>query len=135
MNDKIFLDTNILIYCYSFTEPVKQSKAQSVVNSSNTIISTQVLKEFANILYKKFKLSWDEIDDAIHETTDNFEVHINTPTSIRRACVIADQYGFSFYDSLIITAALESNCHKLYSEDMQSGQIIEQTLTIENPLL
>ena len=42
------------------------------------------------------------------------------------------QHGFSFYDSLIVASALEAGCVRLYSEDMQHGQRVEQ-LTIVNP--
>lgn len=135
MSDKSFLDTNILIYCYSSSEKNKQAKAQAVANLPDVFISTQVLKEFTNVLQKKFKLDWSEIRTALDEAENNFTVHTNTVTSIKNACKIADRYGFSFYDSLIITAALEIDCTVLYSEDMQDGQVIEKTLTIKNPLL
>jgi len=49
------------------------------------------------------------------------------------ACDIAKRYSYSYYDSLIISAALEANCDTLYSEDMQNGQIIEKVLRIVNP--
>jgi len=135
MSDKTFLDTNILIYCYSSSDLTKQSKAQSVANQTNVLISTQVMKEFTNVLCKKFKLDWQAISDALNELEKNFNVHTNTPTSIKKACKIADRYGFSFFDSLIIAAALETDCVILYSEDMQDGQLIENKLTIKNPLI
>lgn len=135
MSDKIFLDTNILIYCYTTTEPEKQARAQHVTNESFSIISTQVLKEFANILYKKFHISWQNIAEALIEVESNFEIFNNTPSSIKRACTIAARYGFSFYDSLIIAAALESGCTILYSEDLHHNQLIEEKLLIKNPFL
>ncbi len=135
MNDKVFLDTNILIYCYSSSDAVKQSKAQNIANQANAFVSTQVLKEFTNVLYKKFKLNWQAISEALDELEKNFNVHTNTPISIKKACQIADRYSFSFYDSLIIAAALEADCVTLYSEDMQDGQLIENKLTIKNPLV
>jgi predicted nucleic acid-binding protein len=49
-----------------------------------------------------------------------------------QACQIAGKYGFSLYDSLIVAAALESNCSVLYSEDLQDGQAIEGKLTVKN---
>jgi len=133
MNDKIFLDTNILVYCYTATEPEKKAKALAVANLPNVVISTQVLKEFANILRKKFELSWPEIQTALEEVESNFEVHTNTAASIKSACMIADRYGFSFYDSLIIVAALETGCSVLSSEDLQHGQHIEESLVVNNP--
>ena len=52
----------------------------------------------------------------------------------RRGLEIQARYGLSFYDSLIVAAALEFNCSRLYTEDMQHKQRIE-TLTIENPFI
>ncbi|MCB0615437.1 MAG: PIN domain-containing protein [Lewinellaceae bacterium] len=135
MNDKCFLDTNILIYCYTSTEPDKLAKAQAVASLPNVVISTQVLKELANVLRKKFNLDWPSIQATLNEVENNFEVCANTALLIRHACSIADRYGFSFYDSLIIAASLESGCTILYSEDLQNGQVIENTLTIKNPFL
>ncbi len=65
----------------------------------------------------------------------NSSLHINTEDTILQACRIASQYGFSFYDSLIISAALESDCTVLYSGDMQHNQIIDNRLTIINPFV
>jgi len=135
MKDKVFLDTNILIYCYSSSDAVKQSKAQSVANLPNVFISTQVLKEFTNVLHKKFKLDWQTIGDTLDELEKNFNIRTNTSVSIKKACQIADRYSFSFYDSLIVAAALEADCVTLYSEDMHDGQLIENKLTIKNPLV
>lgn len=70
---------------------------------------------------------------AIEESSNNNFVHINTESTINLACKIADRYSFSFYDSLIISAALESNCSILYSEDLNSGQVIDKKLKIVNP--
>ena len=133
MKDKSFLDTNVLIYCYTISEPEKQTKAQAVADLPNTVISTQVLKEVSNILRKKFALNWADVRSAIEEAESNFEVHINTANSIKKACAIAERYGFSFYDSLIVAAALEVGCSTLYSEDLQYGQVIEKSLTVKNP--
>ena len=63
----------------------------------------------------------------------NNELYTNTANTIHLACQIAQRYHFSFYDSLIIAAALEANCSILYSEDMHHEQVIEKRLTIRNP--
>lgn len=62
-------------------------------------------------------------------------MHINNDYTILQACRIAERYLFSFYDSLIIAAALESKCYMLYSEDLNPGQIIDSKITIVNPFL
>ncbi|HNW49555.1 MAG TPA: hypothetical protein PKH79_00650 [Prolixibacteraceae bacterium] len=67
------------------------------------------------------------------DTISNFKVHLNLPDTVVKAVVIAEQYGFSFYDSLIIAAALEERCDILFSEDMHDGLVIDQSLSIINP--
>jgi predicted nucleic acid-binding protein len=62
-------------------------------------------------------------------------VELVTLPTVHVALDIRERYGFSWYDSLIVAAALESNCDLLYSEDMQHGQIIEGRLSIVNPFL
>ncbi len=133
MNDNCFIDTNILVYCYTCDEPFKQQKALTIANSSNTFISTQVLTELSNTLKRKFKLEWHDIENVISEISSDFKVYINNPSTIEQACQIAEKYQYSFYDSLIISAALSANCKTLYSEDMQDGQLIENSITIVNP--
>jgi predicted nucleic acid-binding protein len=135
MNDNCFIDTNILVYCYTGDEPDKSKKALLLSDNPNAFISTQVLTEFSNTLKKKFGYAWNEIELTLNEVSSNFNVYINTPATIEQACRIADKYKFSFYDSLIITAALACNCTILFSEDMQHGQTIEDTLKIVNPFI
>jgi predicted nucleic acid-binding protein len=69
------------------------------------------------------------------EAIQNNILHVNSDSTILEAFRIAERYGFSFYDSLIISAALESGCNTLYSEDMQHGQLIENRLKIVNPFV
>jgi predicted nucleic acid-binding protein len=133
MKDKYFVDTNVLIYCYTVTEPDKQHKARQAVMSSGRTISTQVLQEIANTLRRKFKKVWSEIKSTLDEIQAQFAVHINSVETISDAVRIASRYGYSFYDSIIIAAALESGCSVLHSEDMQAGQVIDEVLTIQNP--
>jgi hypothetical protein len=86
------------------------------------------LNELANVLSKKFKLTWDEIENALEEVSGNYKISINHPESIKSARSIASKYRFSFYDSLIIVSAIEAGCTILYSEDMQHNQLIETNL-------
>jgi predicted nucleic acid-binding protein len=135
MNDNCFIDTNILVYCYTADEPVKRKKALAVCVAPNAFISTQVLTEFSNTLKKKFDFLWKDIELTVNEVDSDFNVHINKPATVEQACRIADKYKYSFYDSLIISAALACNCAILYSEDMQHGQVIEDRLKIINPFI
>ena len=133
MKDKVFLDTNILIYVYSVTEPEKQKVAIELSDITGSYISTQVIQEFLNILFKKFGLNWAQILQAIDEIAEKYSIVINHFPIIRSACEIAEKYRFSFYDSLIISAALDANCSILYTEDLRHNQLIENKLRITNP--
>ncbi len=120
-NDKVFLDTNIIVYAHTDVEPDKQKIAQAIIAETLTIISTQVLQELTNTLVKKFKHPWGDIPKVLAEAASNNLLYTNTSHTILKACNIAENYNFSFYDSLIIAAALENDCNILYSEDMHHG--------------
>lgn len=133
MSDKVFLDTNIIIYSYSSTEPEKQVVACKLIAGEDSYISTQVLTELCNTITKKMKQPYAVAAATVRECCKNNRLFVNTHHTIEEATRIAERYGFSFYDSLIISAALSSGCDLLYSEDMQHNQMIERTLKIVNP--
>lgn len=136
MNDKIFFDTNLLIYLYSEDETEKQAKLQQLVkNYQNRWISTQVLNELSNTLRKKFKLEYSEIQNVLAEIGSQFQIAVVHVQTIESALKIATDYRYSYYDSLIIATALELSCNFLYSEDMQHGQLIKRQMRIFNPLI
>lgn len=135
MDAKVFLDTNLLIYAHTNVDVPKQRKIQNIITDENTVISTQVFKEAANVLFKKFKFAWQDIQKLLKEMAENNEAHTNSFATIQQAVTIAERYGFSFYDSLILAAALETGCSVLFSGDLQHGQVIEQTLTVVNPFV
>jgi predicted nucleic acid-binding protein len=133
---KIFLDSNIVVYAYTNNEISKQQKAKQLFAQKYVVISTQVLQETANTLHKKFKTGFHIIGSLLEECIHNATtLHINTQKTILKACAIAERYQYSFYDSLIIAAALETKCQILYSEDLQNNMIIEGALTILNPFV
>lgn len=135
MNERIFLDSNILIYSYSSTELKKQSAARALISYNESFISTQVLQELCNILLKKFGCGHKEARKAIEENCNNNLLFTNRRETVLHACEIASRYKFSFYDSLIVSAALQCRCEILFTEDMQDGQVIDGQLLIKNPFL
>jgi len=135
-NRKIFLDSNIVIYTYCNNSIDKQQKARELFLNKNIAISTQVLQETANTLYRKFKADFHTIRSLLEECVRNVStLHVNTDKTVFQACDIAERSQYSFYDSLIIASALEAECQILYSEDMQHHQSIEGKLKIINPFL
>lgn len=132
--DSVFLDSNILIYCYTNTEKGKQQKAFQVIdNSPHLFVSTQVLQGFCNVAHKKFSPQDIDLEIALSEIESMVCIHGNSIDTVRKANTVKNKYNYSFYDSLIIAAALDCDCNILYSEDMQDGQVIENRLKIVNP--
>ena len=105
-----------------------------VAATPQTFISIQVVKETCNILRKKIKLPWQEIEWVIDEIEANNEIVQVKLTTIRKAILLADRYKLQWFDSIIIAAALDANCSILYSEDLQNGFKIEH-LEIRNPFV
>ena len=136
MRDKIFIDSNIILYSYSKTELDKNKIANNLIFSlDEMLISTQVVNEITNILYKKFKLDARSIEDVILEIDNNFKIVNFSLTTQIKAIKIKEKYRLQYYDSLILATALENSCTLLYSEDMQHKQIIENQLQIINPFI
>lgn len=136
-NRKIFIDTNIWIYLYAKEPNEKFIIIQDVLaDSSKTIISsTQVLGEIFNVLVRKKLVDLDEAKEIIIEITNNLlVVEIDTP-KVLKALEIHTRYKYSYWDSLILATALITNCSQVYSEDLQHGQKIENTIKIINPFL
>jgi predicted nucleic acid-binding protein len=131
---RAFIDTNVMVYAYSGTEKAKRQISRRLIKEGYTVISTQVLQEVANTLARKFRIGYLAIEQTLQECIlDNDVLHINRQNTVFKACGLARVYQYSFYDSLIIAAALESSCTCLYSEDLQHSQIIEKMLTLINP--
>jgi predicted nucleic acid-binding protein len=89
--------------------------------------------EFTNVLLKKFKCSTSEIEYCLNDFANNFQIFNISLTTIKTGLKIHNKYKYSFYDSLVIASALESNCNILFSEDMQDNQMIDGILRISNP--
>lgn len=134
MNDKIFIDTNILIYSIS-DEPQKRAIAHAVLLNHEIVVSPQVINEFVATGIRKRMLLQDQAVAYARQFMQIFEVTVMTQHTIASAFDVMVRYQFSYWDSLIVAAALEGQCLQLYTEDLQDGQQIEKRLTIYNPFL
>ncbi|MDD5296617.1 MAG: PIN domain-containing protein [Rhodocyclaceae bacterium] len=134
MRGRLFLDTNVVLYLYSEDEPDKKIVAETLVRGAERAwISTQVLSEMANVLRRKYKLEYPDIAGAVTELRAACDIHVVTAETVALALRLGERYRHSYFDSLILAAALECGCDTLVSEDMQHGQVIESRLTIRNP--
>lgn len=132
MKDKVFLDTNVFVYTQSATEQRKREISLDVIYKYDCYVSTQVLSEVCNVLTKKLKMKVDDVKEIISSINDNCNVQVVTYQTVAKALDLKDRFGFSYYDSLILSSALESECRCVFTEDLNDGQVIEGSLKIEN---
>jgi predicted nucleic acid-binding protein len=138
MSDRFFLDTNLFVYTFDGTAPVKAKKsAQLIRRAADTgegIISYQVVQEFFNVAFRRFAqpMSVAEAEQYLITVLRPLLAVPSSPAIYFAGLRIAEKHRIPWYDSLIVAAALEGQCEKLYSEDFQHGRKIEG-VRIENP--
>jgi predicted nucleic acid-binding protein len=133
-----FLDTNVLVYGFDVARPGKQARAREWVRSAlvtqRGIISSQVVQEFLNVALSRFAtpLSTAEARDYLHAVLRPLCQHFPSTATYEQALMLREETGFSWYDCLILSAAIETRCATLLSEDLQDGRTVRGT-TIRNP--
>lgn len=134
---RVFLDSNILIYTDDMRSPAKQAVAQELVElhlrSRSGVISIQVLQEYFSVVTGKFKVNPTVAREKI-EILSSLAVFQPTATDVLGAIDLHRLHPISFWDGLILRAALQSGCRTLLSEDMQHGRRIDG-IEIINPFL
>jgi predicted nucleic acid-binding protein len=137
MSDKVFLDTNILIYAYDLDAGQKNAISSAVIKdlwqNRSGIISIQVLQEFYVNVTRKIPnpLPKPKAREII-ESYLAWDVELNEVITILAASEIEERYNLSFWDALIVAAACNAKADKIITEDLNHGQMIEGIL-IENP--
>jgi predicted nucleic acid-binding protein len=129
---KAFIDTNVFVYFQQSDDLTKHQISEDTLNFFDCVVSTQVLNEVCNLLTKKFPTPLPDILQFLQDIVVTSELVVVSGGLIIKALRLSEQYCISYYDALMIAAALESNCKYLISEDMQDGLIIENKLTIIN---
>jgi len=134
---KAFIDTNVLIYWVD--DSARADRVEQLL-AQQSVISVQVLNEFANVLRKKRAMPVADIQTLSNTLIEVCEVHDVRVRTHQLALVLMSHYNFSLYDANIVAAAGLSGCGVLYSEDMQDGLNIKlpefakgSTLTLRNP--
>lgn len=137
MSDRVFIDTNLLIYMFDDDAPAKKSRAIQILRSAGNpdelVLSTQVLQEFYVAVTRKLKQPLPEEDalQVVRGLTTLSVVQI-TPEMVVEAITFSRAHQASLWDSLIVRAALTAGCQRLLTEDLQSGWQVG-TLRVENP--
>ena len=132
MSDKPTLDTNILIYAFGKQADARKQVAIEIISKCN-IISLQVVNETIYVLQRKFRFPNSELNKVVEFIKQNFVISDLNINTLDTTLKIAETYGFSFWDSMMVAAALNNHCSILYSEDLHHNQIIEGRLQIVNP--
>ena len=126
-----FFDSNVVLYLLSDNQ-TKANRCEEIVEQGG-VISVQVLNECVNVMLKKLKMARPEIDEFLAVIKSISDI---VPLSVEvheGALELLDRYQLSWYDALIASAAIESDCETLWSEDMHNGLVVNKTMTIKNP--
>jgi predicted nucleic acid-binding protein len=140
MNDRFFLDTNIFVYSFDRTAITKLLRAQQLIRDGiakrKGVVSFQVVQEFFNVALRRFEKPMT-VAEAEQFLATVFRPLLSVHSSqalYGQALRLAEKWRLSWYDSLIVAAAIEAECAVLYSEDLQHEQRIGD-LKIVNPFL
>jgi predicted nucleic acid-binding protein len=140
MSGRFFLDTNIFIYSFDHGAPVKAGKATQLIRDALTtqkgFISYQVIQEFFNVALKRFSQPM-RLADAEQYLGTVFRPLLGvhpSQTLYREGLELQARSGLSWYNSLIVSAAIQARCDVLFTEDIQHGQRFG-SLQVANPFL
>jgi predicted nucleic acid-binding protein len=134
---KTFIDTNVLVYAHDTDAGARHTKAKALLadlwDNRNGTLSTQVLQEFYAVVTRKFKPPMPRARArAIVAAYGEWCEIATEPQLIVAASRLEEEHTLSFWDSLIVQAAIHSGAERLVSEDLQDGRRFG-TLQIENP--
>jgi predicted nucleic acid-binding protein len=136
MNDKTFVDTNILIYAHDVDAKAKHEAAKRVLHDlwkgRTGVLSMQVLQEFYVNVTRKIASPLPK--DAARQVVNTYAIWCmeTTPAEIAAAFRIEDESRIGFWDALIVASATSSGAVRILSEDFNAGQTIGG-IRIENP--
>ena len=128
MSDRLFVDTNVLVYAHDRGSGAKHDAARDLVqrlwDERSGVLSTQVLQELCVNLQRQAARPLETTQ--IREIVDDYlswHVVVNDERSVLGALDLGSRYEVSFWDALILHAANRSRARVLYSEDFNAGQV------------
>ena len=125
-----FADTNVVLYLLD--DGPKTDRTEAILGQGPRI-SVQVLNESLVNCRRKAGLSWEEAAAFLEGVRALCPVEDLTVQTHDVGRALAERYGFSIYDAMIVASALLAGCTTLWSEDMQDGLLVEDQLRIVNP--
>ncbi|MER9668708.1 PIN domain-containing protein [Mesorhizobium sp. M0185] len=126
-----FFDTNVLLHIAS-GDTAKADRAEAAIADGGAI-SVQVLNELTNVARRKMQMSWDDTHALLTTLRGLLTVHPLTLETHETGLRLAERYGLSTYDAMIVSAAVHAGCDTLWSEDMQHAMALDEGLRIVNP--
>ena len=121
MSDKVFFDTNVLLY--TIGQHDARTPIAEALLSRGGLVSVQVLNELASVAHRRLRMSWPEVTEALGAIRILCPSPLPISAEMHDAALrLAGQLGFHIYDALIVAAALEADCATLYTEDLNNGQ-------------
>jgi predicted nucleic acid-binding protein len=132
-----FVDTNILVYAEDRDAKGKHEVARDLVldlwNERDGVLSVQVLQEFYVTVTRKIKkpLAAARALEIVQEYL-SWSVVENTGKLLVEAVSLQQRAQLSFWDAMVVQAAINAGCDKLYTEDLNAGQRIG-SVVIVNP--
>jgi len=130
-----FLDSNVLVYAVDARDAGKQKIAKSIVmsarNSTDYVISAQVLNEFSNVAMRKLGKTRAEVMGFAELFKAIRSVPVKSEWTMR-ALEMMGLYDLQFYDALLLVAAKELGCDRFLTEDLSDGQTYSGVLAV-NP--
>lgn len=134
--NEVAIDTNILVYLYNVSDETKRSISEELLTLT-PVVGAQVISEseYLNVTRRLLNLPKADILTRCAKVFAQCTIVPTRQTTLDLALKVLRRYDFQLFDSLIVAAALESGCTKLYTEDMQHGLLVENRLRILNPFL
>ncbi|MCL2699154.1 MAG: PIN domain-containing protein [Defluviitaleaceae bacterium] len=125
MRDNAFIDTNVFLYLYSEDEYEKRAVGIAAMKKYDCITSTQAINELCNVFTKKWRLPITEINKALQEIKQACNIKLIDMGTVNYALNIHQEYGYSYYDCLMLASALMNGSKYILTEDMQDGHIVD----------
>jgi len=140
MNDRFFLDTNVFVYSFDASAPAKARRATELIRravaTGKGVVSFQVVQEFFNVALRRFAQPMTSADAEQYLAAvfrPLMAIH-SSQVLYAEALRLNERYRLSWYDALIVAAAVEGQSTLLLSEDLQDGQRFDG-LRVQNPFL
>jgi predicted nucleic acid-binding protein len=135
--NRCFVDSNVWIYAATQSEDVppdpRHARARTLLAEIDPYLSVQVINEVSVNLIRKFQFSEGHIHALVRSFYEKYTVCPMNEDVLLGASALRASYSLSFWDSMIVSTALQYQCQTLYTEDMRDKLVINNTLTIVNP--